>query len=100
MSMFWSQWAGDYYNADTVKWLIKDWKIELLRVTMGVNQGGYLENKDKEKQKVITTVDAAIAGGIYVIIDWHIEGQNSQNLEAAKEFFSEMSQRYSNKDHV
>ena len=26
MSLFWSQWGGDYYNEETIKWLRDDWK--------------------------------------------------------------------------
>merc|ERR1740139_507296 len=71
MSMFWSQWMDKYWNADVIRWLAEDWKCTVVRLAMGAdNQGGYLENP-AEKNKVITCVDAAIAAGIYVVIDWH-----------------------------
>jgi len=37
-------------------------------------------------------VDAAIEAGIYVIIDWHVEGRC--NADQSKPFFAEMSQKY------
>jgi len=60
---------------------------------MGVERGGYLDNPDAEKAKVIAVVDAAIAKGIYVIIDWHDHAAEN-HVEQAKTFFAEMAQKY------
>jgi endoglucanase len=95
MSLFWSQWMGQYYNADVVKWLRDDWKCTVIRAAMGVDMGGYLENPDTEKMKVIDVVDAAIAKGIYVIIDYHSH-EAQKNPAAAQRFFSEMAKKYGN----
>lgn len=100
MALFWSQWAGDFWNADVVNWLVKDWKIKILRCSMGADKGGYIENPDAEKAKVTTVVDAAIANDIYAIIDWHIEGPNSQFKDQAKIFFDHMSAKYGSNPHV
>ena len=70
MSLFWSQWIPKYYTANTVKWLRDDWKITVVRAAMAVKPDGYEKNPDKERNKVIAVVDAAIHLGIYVIIDY------------------------------
>jgi len=45
--------------------------------------------------KVYTVVDAAITMGIYVIIDWHIDGPHALPLQQyAKEFFRMVAQKY------
>lgn len=49
---------------------------------------------------MIAVVDACIKNGIYVIVDWHIEGQNKDNLGRAQAFFTEMTQKYGKNDHV
>ncbi len=67
MSLFWSQWMGQYYNADAIKWLRDDWKCTVVRAAMGVEKGGYLDNPQEEKENVMKVVDAAIKYGIYVI---------------------------------
>ena len=36
MSLFWSQWAPQYYTAETVDWLAKDWKIDVVRAAIAV----------------------------------------------------------------
>lgn len=93
MSFFWSQWMGQYYNFDCVKWLRDDWKCTVVRAAMGVDMGGYLENPSEQKQKVIDVVDAAIKLGIYVIIDYHAH-EAYKNTPAAKAFFTEMALKY------
>jgi endoglucanase len=93
MSFGWSQWWGQYWTSGTVSWLVDDWKVELVRASMGIESGGYLENSAAERAKVITVVDAAIRRGIYVIIDWH--DHNAPNhVDAARAFLSDMAQRY------
>lgn len=93
MSFFWSQWIGKYYNAETVKWLKDDWKCNVVRAAMAVESGGYLENPEAEKAKIYAVVDAAIAEGIYVIVDWH-DHNGEKHLEEAKAFFGELAAKY------
>merc|ERR1719362_817603 len=100
MALFWSQWAGDFWNADVINWLVSDWKIKIVRCSMGVNQGGYIDNMGGEKDKLTRVVDAAIGQSIYAIIDWHIEGENMEFKQQAKDFFDEMSKKYGQNDHV
>jgi endoglucanase len=93
MSLFWSQWIGKYYNEETVKWLKTDWQCNVIRAAMAVENGGYLTNKEAEKAKVYTVIDAAIKEGIYVIVDWH-DHKGEDHLESAKEFFGEVAKKY------
>ena len=99
MSLFWSQWIGKYYNKNVVNWLRDDWGCTLIRAAMAVGSGGYLENPEKEKQKVIVVVDAAIKAGIYVLIDWH-DHDAPKNTARAQEFFADMARRYAKVPNV
>ncbi len=93
-SLFFSQWGGEFYNASVIKWLKDDWHCSIVRAAMGVEDtDGYLTNPDSEKQKVMTVVDACIAQGMYVIIDWH--SQHAQDYPSqAIGFFKEMATKY------
>lgn len=91
MSLFWSQWGGQYYNADCVKWLRDDWGCTVVRAAVGVSPGGYLKNPEVEREKAETVIRAAIDLGIYVIVDWHA---HDAQAAAAQEFFSRIAQKY------
>lgn len=99
MSLFWSQWIGKYYNPGVVNWLRDDWRCTVVRAAMAVESGGYLENPQQEKQKVIAVVDAAVAAGIYVLIDWHDHNAH-QHTARAQEFFADMARRYAKVPNV
>ena len=100
MSLFWSQYSGDFYNANVVEWLKNDWQISIIRAAMGIQEPmGFLVNPEQEKQKVFTIIDAAIEQGIYVIVDWH--SHNAENeVDQAVAFFSEVAQRYGNRPNI
>ena len=91
MSLFWSQWGGQYYNADCVKWLRDDFNCTVVRAAMAVGSGGYLQNPDVERKKAETIIQAAIDLGIYVILDWHA---HDPEAEAAGKFFAEIAKKY------
>jgi endoglucanase len=93
MSMFWSQWQGQFYNAAALKWLRDDWKCTVVRAAMGVEHGGYIDNPSDQKDKVNRLVKAAIDLGIYVIIDYHSHLANEDPV-SAKRFFTEMSKKW------
>ncbi|TPN84549.1 glycoside hydrolase family 5 protein [Aquimarina algicola] len=100
MSLFWSQWMGQYYTKEAVSWLKKDWECNVIRAAMGVEDAdGYLSNREVEKQKVFTVIDAAIQEGIYVIIDWHSH-HAEDHLEEAKAFFAEVAQKYGDQPNI
>ncbi len=101
-SLFWSNWdpGAKFYNSNTVSHLAKEWKTDIVRAAMGVEEGGgYITNTSREKNKVKAVVDAAIAEGIYVIIDWHTHKAEDYEEEAI-EFFTEMAELYGTNDHV
>lgn len=99
MSLFWSQWSGQLWNAGAVGTLADDWHAGVVRAAMGVESGGYLDNPEAEKNRVKTVVNAAIAKGIYVIIDWH-DHNATQHTWQSKQFFTEMAQTYGSSPNV
>lgn len=100
MSLFWSQWMGQYYTQGSVAWLKSDWNVTVIRASMGVEDtDGYLSNPAIEKAKVFTVIDAAIEAGIYVIVDWHSHHAEDHLIEA-KEFFAEVAQKYGDKPNL
>merc|ERR1719384_1629713 len=100
MSFFWSQWQGQYYTEGVVNWLVDDWRCSLVRAVLGIHESsGYLQDPGTEKAKIELVVNAAIAKGIYVIIDWH-DHHAENHVNQAKGFFDEMARKYGSYPHV
>ena|GEM_PF-313257 len=99
MSLFWSQWMPQYYNAKTVQWLVDDWNVSVIRAAMAIEHGGYLRNPEREKAKVFAVIDACIAANIYVIVDWHDHNAVDHEAEAVA-FFKEVAEKYGKHPHI
>jgi len=97
MSLFWSQWMPQFYNAAAVRWLRDDWRVDVVRAAMGVHRGGYLEHPRREAAKVRAVIEAAIDCGIYVIVDWHA---HLQAREGACRFFARIAREYARYPNV
>ncbi|MGL1885787.1 MAG: glycoside hydrolase family 5 protein [Reichenbachiella sp.] len=93
MSFFWSQWQGQYYNSNMVRWLANEWKCNIVRASIGIDHGGYAENPDLEMKKLERIIDAAIVEGIYVIVDFHSH-KASQYPELAHTLFESVAKKY------
>ena len=102
MSFFWSQWEGkEYYNANVVKWLRDDWKVEIVRAALAVRNGtdDYIAKPTENYNRVVAVLDGAVEHGVYGIADFHAHYAN-QHLNEAKTFFRQISQRYGNEPNV
>lgn len=98
MSFGWNCLWPRFYNPDAVRYMVKNWNVEVVRAAIGVelrsdeNQAEcYLDDPAFGKQCACTIVDAAVENDIYVIVDWHAHGLHT---EAAVEFFTYMAERY------
>jgi endoglucanase len=98
MSFYWStpSWDGaKYYTSSTVSTLTgNEWKCTVLRAAYDRDKG-----HDNGWSQCQTVIDAAIAAGIYVIIDWHAyDAHNYQS--AAVSFFTEQAKKYKSTPNV
>lgn len=92
MSLFWSQWAPQYYSAETVEWLARDWKVDVVRAAIAAEgQDGARQHFDREFAKASTVIDAALAEGLYVVVDWHA---HRPYPDEAERFLTAIARRY------
>jgi endoglucanase len=97
MSFFWHLWYGTkYWNADVVKWLRDDWKVEIIRAPVGVLGKGtrykdYLADSTAALKPLRALVNGAIEHGIYIIIDFHAHPNFTTE---AKMFFNKISKEF------
>lgn len=101
VSFSWSVWGGKkYYNTDVVDWLVDDFNVSLLRLSMAIEPvGGYLDSPDEQLGLIRTVADQAITRGVYVLIDWH-DHNAEKNITEAKAFFVAMAKRYASVPNV
>jgi len=91
MSLFWSQWKPQFYNARAIRWLAVDWRATVVRAAIAVDEGGFRSHPNAELARAQVAIDAAVAAGIYVIVDWHAHDPRPDD---AVRFFSAVARRY------
>jgi endoglucanase len=103
MSLFWPQWEGNqYFTKEAVNLLANEWGSSLVRAPMPVytaNANPKFQYDAKYIEDVKRVVQAAIDADIYVIVDWHLEGDFPQ-IELAKQFFGDMARTYGKHPNV
>jgi endoglucanase len=102
MSTHGIQWFAKCYNDAALDVLAQDWKADLLRISMYVQEEGYETNPTGFTNQVNTLVDKAEARGMYALIDFHTltPGDPNYNLARAKTFFAAVAARNSAKKNV
>jgi endoglucanase len=102
MSTHGIQWFANCYNNNSLNALANDWKADLFRISMYVQEQGYETNPTAFTNQVNNLVEMATARGMYALIDFHIltPGDPHYNLERAKTFFAAVSARHANKNNV
>ena len=102
-SLFWSNtgWGADrYYNADVVAYVQKDWNATIIRAAIGADKnGGYAADPEGNFAKAERVIDAAIAQGMYVIVDWHAHDAE-KNPALAVSFFEKIANKYGKSPNV
>lgn len=83
-----------FYNENLVKTLYEDWNCTIVRAAMGVDDpGGYADDPTGNVERVRVVVEAAMAIGIYVIVDFHSHEAEASEDEA-RNFFAAMVDDY------
>lgn len=98
-------WFPAYVNKEGFRTMRDEWGINCVRLAMYSGEGaGYATTGDKTALK--TTMNNGISYctelGLYVIIDWHVLGDQNPNTykTEAISFFDEMSKKYASYDNV
>ncbi len=97
----WYPW-GHCIKKESLASLANDWGIDILRIGMYVDSGGYNTNPAHFRAMVDTIVEETLKLGIYVILDWHIlvPGDPWVNIEGARGFFEYMARKHGDKGNV
>ncbi|GAA2261882.1 cellulase family glycosylhydrolase [Streptomyces atrovirens] len=102
MSTHGIQWFSQCYNTASLDALARDWRSDLLRISMYVQEDGYETDPAGFTARVNGLVDMAEARGMYAVIDFHTltPGDPNFNLDRAKTFFASVAARNAGKNNV
>lgn len=102
MSTHGLQWFSQCYNTASLDALANDWRSDLLRISMYVQEDGYETDPAGFTSRVNGLVDMAEARGMYAVIDFHTltPGDPNFNLARAKTFFASVAARNAAKNNV
>lgn len=96
-SLFWSNtgWIGsEYYTAGAVAYTQRSWNAGIIRAAIGADKNGGLQaDWAANMARLETVVDAAIAQGLYVLVDYHSHDAEKHPEQAIK-FFETVARKY------
>ena len=98
-------WYPEFVSLEAMRTLRDEWGCNCFRVAMYTHEyGGYCSGGDRKKLREIIDKAAQFAErlGIYLIIDWHVLGENSPNVYKyeALDFFEEICAKYSGRRNI
>ncbi|GAA4062293.1 cellulase family glycosylhydrolase [Nonomuraea soli] len=104
MSSHGIQWHYDCLNTASLNALAADWKSDVLRISMYIQEDGYDTNPRLFTDRVHNLIEQATSRGMYAIVDWHMlnpgDPYANGNLAKAKTFFTEIAQRHNDKKNL
>ncbi|GAA1615082.1 cellulase family glycosylhydrolase [Kribbella sancticallisti] len=102
MSTHGLQWYANCVKTASLDALATDWKADILRISMYVQEGGYETDPRRFTDMVHGYIEEATKRGMYALVDWHqlTPGDPNANLSRAKTFFTEIADRHKNKNNI
>jgi endoglucanase len=102
MSTHGIQWYANCIKTASLDALANDWKADIFRISMYIQEGGYETNPRKFTDLVHGYIEEATKRGMYALVDWHqlSPGDPNANLARAKTFFTEIAQRHKDKINI
>jgi len=102
MSTHGLQWYRQCVTTGSLTALATDWRADVVRLSMYVQEDGYETNPRAFTDLVHTLIEQVSAQGMYVIVDWHMltPGDPNYNLTRARTFFTEIAQRHAARPNI
>jgi aryl-phospho-beta-D-glucosidase BglC (GH1 family) len=102
MSTHGPQWYGNCITTAGLDVLVNTWGIDVYRLALYVEEGGYVNNPSGWKTWVDTWVTECGNRGIYCLIDWHVlnPGNPNNDIVAARDFWQYIATQHGSKKHV
>lgn len=96
-------WFPEYVNKACFRTLRDQWRANVIRLAMYVEEGGYTQNKNLSLSKMYEGIEACLSLGLYVIVDWHVSNADQTPVKhwgEAIAFFQEIAQHYGDNEQI
>jgi aryl-phospho-beta-D-glucosidase BglC (GH1 family) len=103
MSTMGWQWCKECYTKESLENLVKNWNINVLRLAMYIQEGGYNTDPQGYREMMCNLIDWCGELGIYAVVDWHVLTPGNPlapEYADAKDFFRFISTKYAGAPHV
>lgn len=104
MSTHGLQWYGwnNCLTEASLDALANDWKADILRISLYVQEGGYETDPIGYTNQVNRLIEEATERGMYALVDWHqlSPGDPNANLNLAIDFFTDIAQAHNGKNNI
>lgn len=103
MSTMGWQWSKECYTKESLENLVNNWHINVLRLAMYVEEGGYNTNPAEYREMMTQLIDWCGELGIYCVVDWHILTPGNPlapEYADAENFFRFIATKYAGAPHV
>lgn len=96
------QWYGDCVNDTSLSFAATTMGADIVRITVYVDEGGYLTTPAATIAQVDSLVDKIGALGMYALIDWHVltPGDPNAHLTEAGTFWQHEATQHKGKKYV
>ena len=94
--------SGSCLTTASLDTLAQDFKADMLRISMYIQEDGYASDPAAFTAQVETIIDAVTQRGMYAIVDWHqlSPGDPNYNLARAQTFFAHIAQKYGHQNNI
>ncbi len=102
MSTHGIQWYWNCVSNASLDALANDWKADVLRISMYVQEGGYETDPAGFTAKVNQAIQMVSDRGMYAVVDFHqlSPGDPNYNLGNAKRFFTDIANANKNRNNI
>ncbi|MFF3554798.1 glycoside hydrolase family 5 protein [Streptomyces tsukubensis] len=102
MSTHGLQWYPQCATGGALDALARDWKADVVRLSLYVQEGGYETDPRRFTDLVSGLIEQASERGLYAVVDWHMltPGDPHYNLARAKTFFTEIARRHGHRENL
>lgn len=94
--------SGSCLTTSSLDTLAGDFKADMLRISMYIQEDGYATNPAAFTAQVDTLIEQVTQRGMYAIVDWHQlnPGDPNYNLSRAKTFFAHIAQKWGHQNNI